>query len=383
MDFMPLIKFMHHLTDSFVPGNAICVYYKNQEVFRYSTGYADVASKQPMSDEILLNIYSCSKPATVTAALQLIEQGKCNLNDPLYEYIPAFSNMQVQEQGAYRPAKEPIKLLHLFTMQAGLDYNTEHPAITALREATNGQMPTVAVAEAIAQRPLLFDPGTGWNYSLCHDVLAAVVEIVSGQRFQEYMVDHIFDPLDMHSVYYHQTPDIQNRMATQYCRIGGPDDLVNAQISGTLVENAKTEQIGKKNHLVFGPSYDSGGAGIIVSVREYARLANALSRHGVGANGNRILQADTIALLRENQLSSHALTSFDWPQLSGYGYGLGVKTRISNADSHRDFGWGGAAGATIFVDPDMELGVFYAHHMLNPQESYYQPLLREAIYQCF
>lgn len=380
MDFTPLIEFMNHITQQVAPGNAVCVYHRNAEVFRYSSGFADVEDQHPMSEDALLNIYSCSKPATVVAALQLVEQGLCRLDDPLHLYIPAYAQMQVMDEGILRPAKNPITLRHLFTMQAGMDYDINHPVLHVVRQKTDGQMDTLEVAKALAEKPLLFEPGTRWNYSLCHDVLAAVVEIVSGQRFQDYMRQNIFEPLGMERVYYHQTPQLRQKMAAQYQWEGGADDLVIAQSTGVQNGRGSLTKIGPENVFVFGPAYDSGGAGIVTSVREYAKLADALACYGIGATGNTILRPQTLELLRKNQLSSNALRYFDWPQLYGYGYGLGMKTRLTG--SHRDMGWGGAGGATIFVDPDIELGVFYAHHMLNPQESYYQPLLRQAIYRC-
>lgn len=375
MDFTPLKEFMEHIAGRVAPGNAICVYHRNQEVFRYCCGYADVEKQLPMDEEKLINIYSCSKPATVVAALQLVEQGRMGLDDPLYAYIPEYAHMTVREGDHLRPAKNPITLRHLFSMQAGMDYDLEHPVMAQLRQQTGGRMPTVAVARALAEKPLLFEPGSNWNYSLCHDVLAAVVEIVSGVRFQDYMAQNVFAPLGIDGVYYHQTPEIQEKMAAQYRWEGGADDLVVAQSTGVQLGKGELTRIGPENVFIFGSDYDSGGAGIITSVEEYAKFAGAL---GCQSREGRLLKPETFALLRQNQLSPEAMRSFNWPQLSGYGYGLGVKTALT--EDHRDFGWGGAAGATIFADPELELGVFYAHHMLNPQESYYQPLLRQAIY---
>lgn len=379
MDFTPLKEFVEHISRKVAPGNAICVYHQNREVFRYSSGMADRENQQPMSDEMLLNIYSCSKPATVVAALQLLEQGCIKLDDPLSVYIPEYAAMTVREGDILRPAKNPITLRHLFSMQAGMDYDINHPVMERLRQETRGKMPTVAVARALAEKPLLFEPGTNWNYSLCHDVLAAVVEIVTGQRFSEYMTQNVFEPLGIRQAYYHQNPELQQKMAPQYRWEGGADDLVVAQSTGVQLGQGRLTRIGPENVFVFGPEYDSGGAGIVSSVREYARLAGALACGGMGIEKNRILKPETLALMRQNQLSPQALQSFNWPQLSGYGYGLGVKTSLR--EDHRDLGWGGAAGATLFADPELEIGAFYAHHMLNPQESYYQPLLRQAIYR--
>ncbi len=108
---------------------------------------------------------------------------------------------------------------------------------------------------------------------------------------------------------------------------------------------------------------------------------------GVGATGEKILSAGTIDLLRTNQLNPQQQKAFNWSQLRGYGYGLGVRTLVDKALSGTtgnvgEFGWGGAAGASVWIDPALKMSVCYAHHMLNPQETYYQPRMRNVIYQC-
>ena len=145
--------------------------------------------------------------------------------------------------------------------------------------------------------------------------------------------------------------------------------------------------VGKKVSLVFGSRYDSGGAGITTSVSDYSKFASALACGGVGATGERIISPASIELMRTNQLSQEQKVSFNWSQLRGYGYGLGVRTMTDKAlggsiGSIGEFGWGGAAGATVLCDPSLKLSVFYTHHMLNPQEEYYQPRLRNVIYSC-
>ncbi|MBQ6528440.1 MAG: serine hydrolase, partial [Clostridia bacterium] len=133
--------------------------------------------------------------------------------------------------------------------------------------------------------------------------------------------------------------------------------------------------------------YDSGGGGVITTVQDYAKLANALSMGGLGATGEWILSPATVRLMQRNQLTPEQKKDFTWPQLLGYGYGLGVRTVTDKAlagfpGKNTEFGWGGAAGATILSDTDEELGYFYAHHMLNPQEAYYQPRLCNVVYSC-
>lgn len=390
MDFSLMKEFMDRLTAWRIPGNTVVVYHKNKEVFRCSSGYSDVESGTPMTGDELLNIYSCSKVATVTAAMQLYEKGLFLLDDPLYDFIPEYRHMYIRgENGELTKAEKPITMRHLFTMTAGLTYNTKSENLIKGREETGGRMPTVEAAKYIAADPLVFEPGSRWEYSLCHDVLAAAVEVISGRKFSDYAIKNIFEPVGAKNVFYHRTPEIMQKMASQYEYITDTSaviDAVEAQISSG---NKQGVCIKKDKSIGFelGTEYDSGGAGITVSVPDYAKFTDALANGGRAATGERILSPGTIELMRTNQLTAAQSVTFTWKQHTGYGYGLGVRTMLDRAKSGSngsigEFGWAGAAGAAVICDPDTGLSCFYAHHMLNPHEEYYMPRLRNTLYTC-
>ncbi len=389
MDFKYLKNFMDKLTESLVPGNTISVYHKNKEVFRYSSGFSDVENKIKMNGDELLNIYSCTKVSTIIGALKLYEQGYFLLDDPLYEYIPEFRNVYVKdENGNVKKAENIITIRNLFTMTAGFAYDFSIPSINEVRKKTNGAMPTVEVAKAFAKEPLLYEPGTKWGYSVAHDVLGGLIEVISGKRFGEYIKENIFDPIGIEHIYYHRNDKIYEKMACQYSYYTGSTerDIVKAQINSSGKDGMWVKENKESSH-VLGPEYDSGGAGIVVSVPEYAKFASMLANGGIAPNGEKIISKGTIELLRTNQLHDTLLKDFNWSQLKGYGYGLGVRTLIDKAVSGTngslgEFGWGGAAGATLLADPEKELAFLYSHHMLNPQEDYYQPRLRNVVYSC-
>ena len=386
MDFQFLQQFMDHLTGWRIPGNSVSVCIEGKEVFSYQSGFADVEQNIPMTKEHYVNLYSCSKPATVTAALQLYEKGLFRLDDPVYAFIPEFKDLYIEDTQGIRRAEKPITLWNLFTMTSGLSYNTKRKSFEKARSLTGGKMDTLAVMRCLAEDPISFEPGTTFQYSLSHDLLAGVIEVISGQKFRDYMKDHIFNPLAI-KAFYHPDPKA-DPMAQQYNFIdGGPDDLVAQQMGAVPEEGGVAVPVGHySNELVFGPEYDSGGAGIICSVAEYSKFCAAMACGCIGATGERILNAKTIDLLRTPQLNKAQKLTFDWPQLAGYSYGLGVRTRDRILPGTKgnigEFGWGGAAGATVLIDPELKLSVCYAHHMLNPQETYYQPKLRDAVYSC-
>lgn len=387
MNFEPLKEFMDHLTSWRIPGNCIRVAMGGKEVFRYESGYSDLENKVPMTGEGLFNIYSCSKPITVTAALQLYEKGMFLLDDPLYEYIPEYKKMYVKEGDDVREAKNPITMRNLLTMTAGFIYSFDSPGFKKAREITGGKMDTLTVAKCVASDPLHFEPGTKWQYSICHDILGAAIEAMSGMKFRDYVKKNVFEPLGMNDSYYHND-EVIDRVNNLYRFVDGENtDIVKLQSGELKSVGGKIVEEGKGVSHVLGAEFDSGGAGITTSLDDYMKFANAMSLGGIGTNGERILSEGAVELMKTNQITEELMPYLNWSQLAGYGYGLGVRTMIDRAKSGSlgsvgEFGWGGAAGATFLADTDMELAVFYTHHLLNPQETYYQPRLKNVIYNC-
>lgn len=387
MNFANLDAFMDRLVREKSPGCAVCVYMDDQLVHTYAAGFADLATREPMDIYKQVFLYSCSKVMTVTVALQLLERGEFLLDDPLSAYVPAFAHMAVrQPDGSLADAKQPITIRHLFTMTAGFDYNFNSAGHHAAR-AEDPDMETATVLRHMADNPLSFEPGSHWQYSLCHDALAGLVSVIAGMPFRTYVQKNILDPLAIDCAY-HLTPERASRMASQYRFVpDGADadfDIVEAQkygkpTSGTYVN------VGKTNNHIIGAAYDSGGAGVITCAAEYAKFVAALARGGLGLNGARILSPATVRLMHTDQLTPAQRADFNWSQLAGYGYGLGVRTMIDPARGGAlspigEFGWGGAAGATVLADTQNRLAVVFVQHMLNPQEGYYQPRLRNVIY---
>ena len=385
MDFSNVKNFMDRLTDWLIPGNSIVIYKDNEKVFDYSSGYCDLDEKRKMKGDELFRIYSCTKVATVTAAMQLFEKGYFLMSTPLYDFIPEFRNMKMRdENGNAVDTKNPIAMHHLFTMSAGLRYSYPETLKKAY-EKFNNNVPTVEFAKMIAQNEVLdFNPGMRFQYSYCHDILAAVVEVISGKRFCDYMRENIFLPLGMNETYFHLPETLEQRLATQYVYRVTETDLVKLQTMP--VEETGVLEKRDGNEIVYGSRYDSGGGGIITSMNDYALLMNALANNGLGKTGERVLSPASVELMHTPQLTKEQFSTCGWSNMQGYGYGLGVRTLVDKMagtgalSNIGEFGWGGAAGASVFVDTKARLAVSYAHHMLNPQEAYYQPRLRNVIY---
>lgn len=366
------------MSDSWrIPGSSCVCCVDGKEVYRHSSGFADVESGRRMQGDELFFVYSITKVVTSLAALQLLEKGLYLLNDGLDRYLPEFHDVKVRHilpdgTEEIRPAKEWIRVRDLFSMTAGYEYTTDNEFIRA-RSSAPGIITTREMARALAETPLTFEPRATWNYSMCHDILGAFVEVVSGMRFADYVKKYIFDPVGMQSSCFHlPKEELEKRMASKY-----------SFNDNTL----KAERIPLSNWSVFGDEYDSGGAGIICTVDDMALLADTLARGGVTRDGKRIISKATIDLWRTNTLSDEQMKNYTWDALYGYGYGLGVRTHIDPSKSGSlspvgEFGWSGAAGGFILIDPDNKVSMFYAHHMLNNQESFVTPRIRNLLYAC-
>jgi CubicO group peptidase (beta-lactamase class C family) len=331
-------------------------------------------------------IYSATKVITCTAVMQLIEQGKIGLYDNLDKYLPEFANMSVMDNGnilpqfgnigvmnnvKIRPAKRKIRIFDLLTMQSGLTYNFRTEEIDRVKQASNNKASTREIIRALAASPLAFDPSERWMYSLSHDVLAVVVETVTGKRFGQYLKESIFEPLGMTDITFSMSPEQRKRLSAQY------------------QYDFKTKEfklIGGDNMFVITDEYESGGAGLACTVNAYGLFVDAMCNNGVGANGARILSSESIEQMRTNRLTGQSLEDFKKGGKAGYGYGLGVRTLIDKSKSKgplKEFGWDGAACAYVLIDSDNNLGIYMAMHTLMFVTAYFEihPTVRDLTYE--
>lgn len=376
MDFTSLSRFIDRITAWRIPWAEVLVMHRNELVFHYRNGYADLERQTPISDRQIINIYSMTKIITCTAALQLLERGAILLSDPISAYLPEFAEMTVRKtmpDGSVveERAEKPITVRDLFAMTAGFSYDIGAPSIREAVQRTDGKLPTRELARAIAKVPLEFEPGTRWNYSMCHDVLAALVEVVDGRRFSSYVRDEITGPLGMRDTAFDLTGEQHQRLVPQY--------KYDDKLGKAVREDG--------NGFRIGTELESGGAGLFSTVDDYVLFLNALTNKGTSPDGVRILSQASVDLMRADQLTESTRGDFNWEHMAGYGYGLGVRTHISKAGSGSlsglgEFGWAGAAGCLAVMDPESELTIMYAQHLLNSQEPYVHPRLRNIVYAC-
>ena len=360
-----------------VPGSDTVIYKDHEEIFRHKSGYDNLKYRTPMRQDALHNIYSCTKLATCVAALQLIERGEILINDPLHVYFPEYKNMQVARRGAdgkvrLEKAKNPILIRHLFSMTSGLDYNLRRPSVDKVKKATGGACPTLDIVRALAEDPLVCEPGERYVYGLSHDVLGGVVELISGMKLGDYMKKNIFDPLGMKDTTFEIGQHNYERIASQY--------------EYDSVGRCAIEVLKDSNANRFGLEYQSGGSGLLSTVDDFILLTDALANGGVGKNGARILSSAAVKLLSSPSLTKEQATYFEIGHNMGYDYGLGVRIMRDPAlggslVSKGAFGWDGKKMSLSVSDPENKLAIFHAEEItgMNP---ILMPRLLNVIYSC-
>ena len=336
--FEKTIAFCDKILDICVPGFDLVVYREGKCIFRYFNGYSDLENKVKINGCERYNIYSCSKPITCVSALQLLEKGLFSLEDKLSSYMPEFENMFIKTENGLKKAEKPILIKHLFEMTAGLSYNMESESLTSCKRETNGKCQTREVMRYLAKEPLLFEPGDRWEYSACHDVLAALVEVISGERFETYVKKNIFDVAGMKNSTFLLPDDELYTVAEQY-----------------RYENGKILNIGKPVHPFYklGSEYASGGAGCVSSVDDYIRFLEAL-RTG------KLIKFETLNLMTTDRLTEQQRNTYF--KKATHGYGLGVRC-YGGIKNNFDFGWDGAAGAYMAVDIENAVSIYWGCHL--------------------
>ncbi len=303
-----------------------------------------------MADKNKLYMFSCTKPLTAVCAMRLIEEGRLSLEDPLIKYIPAFKDSYyLNENGEKVVAGHLITIRHLMTMSAGLDYNLRTDAINALHR--NGNMPTtLEIAEAIAKSPLLFAPGERFQYSLCLDVVGAVIEVVTGMRYSEYAEKNVFLPLGMKNSSF-RDEDKENFL---------PLNIANGK---------NITQILLSNCLVKSTNFDSGGAGLVSTLEDFSKFGVALAQNGTYTNGYKLLSKESIEKMTNVEVDHLEVNNnFTCVQGEDYSYGLGVRTRIRSTEwglCEREFGWDGAAGSYLLVDTNKNISIVMGMHVMD------------------
>ncbi|MBQ8207649.1 MAG: beta-lactamase family protein [Clostridia bacterium] len=342
-------------------------------LLRHFMGHADAEKNIKLCDEHLYWLFSCTKVITCLATMRLVEEGRLGLEDTLDKYLPEFASMKVKTADGVKDAENKIRIIDLFTMSAGFTYDFGTPEFLEARENKNAS--TRELVSVLSRRPLEFEPGTNYRYSLCHDVLAAVCEVVTGMRFGEYLDEIMFTPLNIKNMGFHLSAEDEKRMTVQYSY----DSIFN-----------KATPNAPFNNYCLSDNYESGGAGLYSNLSDYSKIIDAVANGGVAENGYRLLKEETVAMLGVNRLKTKEQfkTYTQSPRWYGYGYGLCGRVMMNplaslSKSSVGEFGWDGAACSYALIDPSERLSVFLTTHVRGSSYLYERvhPCVRNMIYE--
>jgi CubicO group peptidase (beta-lactamase class C family) len=378
-----------YVDDGLLPGWTFVLSRDGQVVQLESYGQRDMEAGEPIEPDTIFRVYSMSKPITSVAAMMLWEEGAFELKDPVRRFIPSFADTRVWRSGSAtnpvtQPLTEELAVWHLLTHTSGLTYGFmgAHPVDDLYRRGGFewGSPPgadLAGVCDHLAAFPLLFQPGTEWNYSHSTDVLGRVVEVASGMPLDRFFAERIFGPLGMVDSGFYAPADQHHRVAALY----GPDP-----------KTKKAFRLDAMAQRAFSaPEYFSGGGGVVSTAPDYQRFVQMLARGGE-LDGVRLLGSRTVRYMASNHLPGGAdLTAFGRQLFSettfdGVGFGLGVSVTLDPVaakvpGSVGDFGWGGAASTTFWVDRVEDMTGLFLTQLLPSSTHPIRSQLKQLVHQ--
>ena len=381
--------FAKYVDDGRLPGWLIAVARHGKIVHLSTYGHRDVEAGLPVELDTVFRIYSMTKPVTSVAAMALYEEGAFELNDPVSNFIPSFADVRVFTGGSDLkpvtvPAREPVRIWHLLTHTAGLTYGfmRAHPVDAIYRAAgfewgSPPDMDLAACCDAWAGLPLLFEPGSEWNYSVAVDVLGRVIEVASGQTLDRFFAERIFEPLGMDETAFWVDATNADRLAALYT----PDPATGKAMRIDMMGNAALHR----------PVCLSGGGGLASTAADYHRFTQMLANGGE-LDGQRILGTRTLNFMTRNHLPGHADLEAFGRQLfaettfNGVGFGLGfsvVEDPAANkvVSNPGEFSWGGAASTNFWVDPVDDITAVFLTQLLPSSTYPLRSQLRQLVQQ--
>ena len=383
-----------YVEESKIPCAQVQVAHDGNVVLRHTTGMADIESAAPLMDDAIFRIYSMTKPITSIALMQLYEQGKFLLEDPVEKFLPSYKNPVVLLGGSLfkpelRPAETVMTIRDLLTHTSGLTYgfHFQNNLDQMYRDKKLGGPLTggegradASLEEAIdimGGLPLLFDPGTAWNYSMSTDVCGRLIEVIGDCNFDDYLEENIFSPLGMIDTGFLVPQDKIHRFTSTY--------ILNESGALEVTDPAQNSPYQKERLFL------SGGGGLVSTTDDYQRFVDMLSNEGA-ADGNQIIGRRTLELMTMNHLPQGKLlnevgrSTFSETALAGMGFGLGFSVLMDPAANAGlgtigEFAWGGAASTRFWVDPVEKVSCIF---MTQFMPSGYYPIRRElttSVYQ--
>ncbi len=366
------------VTNGETAGCSMMILKDGREIFYHQAGYADIETEKPICRDTLYRFYSMTKPMTAIAAMILLERGLLDLREPVETFLPGFRNQKVCENGILTTPVRPVLIRDLLDMTSGLSYpgdatETERQVSALFTELderlySDHPMTTVELANRLGQCPLLFQPGSRWQYGTSADVLGAVIEVISGMSFGNFIKKNILDPLHMENTGFSVDPCKLHLLATAY----------EACESGFIPYRGN--HLGIINAMDTPAAFESGGAGLVSSIDDYKTFTQMLLNEGEW-NGVRILRPKTVRFLTSEGLDALQQDGLKaWTDLTGYSYGnlmriLKKPGQAMSLGSEGEYGWDGWLGCYFSNSPKDKLTILFMH---QKKDAGIIPTLRKA-----
>ena len=367
-------EYLNSLEDQGIPSIDVRIRKDHEEIYRYLKGDADPINGVKAGDDTKYLVFSMTKIQTMTALMQLVEAGKISLEDDVAKYLPAYGKLTMKTPDGGTAPCGPMLIKHLVSMQSGLNYDLERPGIVRVLKEYGAKATTRQIVDSFVETPLEFAPGTHFFYSLSHDVIAAVIEVVSGMRYGEYLKKNIWEPLGMKDTSFAKPMNDNDPLLARQYIWDDPSQKIIPMDSSCCYQ--------------LSDAYESGGAGLMSTSRDYSLLADALACGGTGSSGQRILSPESINVIRTDLLGPDSHKDIETTMgRQGYGYGVGMQilmdpAAIGSIAKPGVFGWDGAAGAAMIMYPEEKLSLVFMIHVRNYGYSYgtIHPKVRDLLF---
>ena len=391
-----------YVDENRLPFTMVQIARHGEGVYRDDYGWADIEARRPIQDDSIVRIYSMTKPLTSIALMQLYESGEVLLENSISRFTPEFGDLQVWDGSQVnkimtRPPSRIPTLKDVLTHQSGFTYGfMVQNSIDALyREQGIGMLslPDYSVLEGmkrLAEIPLVFDPGTKWNYSVSTDVVGAIVEVVSGQTLDEYIQQNVTAPLGMVDTAFHVEATNAHRLVDIYSPAGALAEAFGTKLEGNGWEMRRIDVAAESPYLK-PPQYLSGGGGMVSTMADYQCFCDMLFNGGE-LNGERVIGPRTLDYMTQNHLTGgkdlneSGQSLFTEVDMEGMGFGLGFSPVLDAAangsvTNNGEYSWGGAASTAFWVDPVDDLSVIFLSQLLPSSTYPLRKQLRAATYQ--
>ena len=360
------LKILNDAMHKFVDNNDISAIQtaivKNGKLIHFdSYGNSDISDQDSLENDDIFRIASMTKPIVSVALMMLHEEGKFKLNDPVYKYIPEFKNLTVKKRKKTKPVKNHVKVVDLLRHSAGLNFRGPED----YRKTIN--LTLEEYTKEAVKEPLKFEPGTTWWYSYATDICGYLIEVLSGEKLDDFLKNRIFDPLEMNDTFFELPAKKLDRLTTLYV-VGDNKELVSF--------DSKANTPFKDKVILL-----NGSGGLLSTTEDYLKFSLMLLNNG-SYKGQQLLNKETLDLMKFDHSQGLKYKKLAFGKKKGFGLGFEVvKEDGTKFGSKGTFGWGGMFGTYFRVDPKQNMIMIYMTQSFETYKLKIADIFRAHVYE--